>query len=115
MVGDHFPELAFQDQLDGLAAEPRGEGAVEGCRSSTTLQVAENDVTGLFTGEFPELSGDPLAFPAEAFSVAAVRLLDDRRSLVPRVRPLGNDNDAEPRTERVAVANALGDALEVVR
>src|SRR5687768_18600010 len=115
MVCHHLAELPLQDQLHSLAAKARRKRAVERRRRAPSLQMPQYDVARLLAGQLPQPLGAADAFAAESLGISAMRLLEQRRLPVLRVRALGNHDDAEAGAPGIAVADALCDPLEVVR
>jgi hypothetical protein len=72
MVRHHLAELPFHQQLHGLAAESRRQGAIERRRGSAALQVAENDVARLLPSQLFELRRAADTDAAKPFDVATV-------------------------------------------
>ena len=83
MVRHHLAELPLQNQFHRLPAEAGGQRAIERRRAAPALQVAEDDISRLLSRQVLELFRDACPFPTQALDVALVRLLDDRRALIP--------------------------------
>src|SRR5215211_1495073 len=110
---DHLAPLAV---LDGFGCpEPVAgrEDAVEGGRGAAALQVAKDDVAGVYAGALLELSGKAFADAAEPYVAELVLLGVLGHEVLAEGHALAHGDDAPLISSFGALLEEVGDGIEV--